>query len=64
MSTDKLVDMEVPKRRNSKKVADVTVVKNMRNYSKDAVVKKHAAMAIAFLDKYGVPDFFTNKNPN
>lgn len=44
------------------KSANVTVVKKMKDYSKEPAFKKKAAKAIAFLKKHGLPKSFTKKS--
>jgi hypothetical protein len=40
------------------KVASVTIVKKMRDYSKQSVFKKKAEDAAVFIKKNGLPDSF------
>ena len=44
------------------KSANVTVVKKMKDYSKESAFKKKAEKAIAFLKKHGLPKAFTKKS--
>lgn len=40
---------------------EITVVKNMRDYSNEPVFKKKAEKAKAFIEKHGLPKHFTKK---
>lgn len=40
---------------------NITVVEKMKDYSKEAVFKKKAEKAIAFLKKHGLPKTFSKK---
>ena len=44
------------------KSSNVTVVKKLKDYSKQPAFKKKAEKAIAFLKKHGLPKAFTKKS--
>ena len=44
------------------KSTNVSVVKKMKDYSKESTFKKKAHKAIAFLKKHGLPKSFTKKD--
>jgi hypothetical protein len=44
------------------KSSNVTVVKKLKDYSKQPAFKKKAEKAIAFLKKHGLPNAFTKKS--
>jgi hypothetical protein len=44
------------------KSTNVTVVKKLKDYSKEPAFKRKAAKAVAFLKKNGLPKVFIKKN--
>ena len=53
----------MPKKSNIDKLTGtITIVKKMRDYSKDPAFVKKAEEATAFLKKTGIPDRFRKKN--